>query len=996
MKAAFSIAALLIIGNVQAQYFQQDVAYNIRVELDDKNHILRGDEEVVYTNNSRDTLTFIYFHLWPNAYKNNKTALAKQLIRMGETKLFFATEDERGYIDSVSFALNGKLCLWEYDPEHIDICKIFLENPLLPQASVTISTPFKVKLPSGQISRLGHVGQSYQITQWYPKPAVYDTAGWHQMPYLTQGEFYSEFGSFDVYIDLPNNYVVGATGDLQNLDERKWLEEKVEETKVWINERKENDDWAEWKDKLEFPESSRDRKTLHYHQDRVHDFGWFADKRYHVLFGKVALPASGDSVEVWTMFTNKRASLWQNSIEYMQDAVYYYSLWNGDYPYHHATAVDGTIAAGGGMEYPNVTIIGDAGDALTLETVIMHEVGHNWFYGILGSNERDFPWLDEGVNSYNEQRYLSTKYPNGTILNKEDEPNKLLRFAGLDKYGIEDQHELTYLIQARANRDQPMNEHAQDYSLLNYGFIVYSKSAVSLNYLRHYLGDSIMDAGMHRYFEENKFKHPYPKSLENTIEQTSDENLDWFFTDIVKTREKIDYSIRSVKEVGNETKIKLSNRGLATPVMVSLMDKSDAVVHEVWVKGFESDTTIILQGLGHRVEIDRKQIMPELIRDNNYAKTHGIFKKTEPIKFKFLGAVEQPKVNQVFFAPVLGMNVPNGAMPGLMLYNHSLPSRKLSYVLIPMFGLKGSNLVGTGLVSYSVNPNYGLLETIEFGLGAKRYVYDRVLGQELKYNRFHPNITFYIKPTNYSGIVHQKFAFGSIINLLETPQKDAAGNWENQLTADLFNRVEYQIKLDHPVYATKLFARFEEHSDFVRTHFEANELIDFNGKLKLSLRYFAGAFLSNNSTNPAYNWRLDGQNAQTDYAFDGEFFDRSGADDFLGRQFSENHGGFKVPTAVGQSSTWLTSINVKAKIGRTPFGIFGDVGVSASDPFIYDAGVYVAIVPDMIEVYLPLLYSPSIQTEITTNGLEWYDLIRFQIAFDKLNLFEKIKRVDIP
>ena len=315
MKAAFSIAALLIIGNVQAQYFQQDVAYNIRVELDDKNHILRGDEEVVYTNNSRDTLTFIYFHLWPNAYKNNKTALAKQLIRMGETKLFFATEDERGYIDSVSFALNGKLCLWEYDPEHIDICKIFLENPLLPQASVTISTPFKVKLPSGQISRLGHVGQSYQITQWYPKPAVYDTAGWHQMPYLTQGEFYSEFGSFDVYIDLPNNYVVGATGDLQNLDERKWLEEKVEETKVWINERKENDDWAEWKDKLEFPESSRDRKTLHYHQDRVHDFGWFADKRYHVLFGKVALPASGDSVEVWTMFTNKRASLWQNSIE---------------------------------------------------------------------------------------------------------------------------------------------------------------------------------------------------------------------------------------------------------------------------------------------------------------------------------------------------------------------------------------------------------------------------------------------------------------------------------------------------------------------------------------------------------------------------------------------------------------------------------------------------------------------------------------------------------
>src|SRR5690606_10936306 len=138
---------------------------------------------------------------------------------MGNTAMYFASDDELGYIDSISFALNGKLCLWEIDKENIDICKVYLENPLFPGCSVTISTPFRVRLPSGSISRLGHVGESLQITPWYAKPAVYDTAGWHQMPYLTQGEFYSEFGSFDVFITLPEIYVVGATGDLQTVSE---------------------------------------------------------------------------------------------------------------------------------------------------------------------------------------------------------------------------------------------------------------------------------------------------------------------------------------------------------------------------------------------------------------------------------------------------------------------------------------------------------------------------------------------------------------------------------------------------------------------------------------------------------------------------------------------------------------------------------------------------------------------------------------------------------
>ena len=259
------------------------------------------------------------------------------------------------------------------------------------------------------------------ITQWYPKPAVYDNNGWHIMPYLNQGEFYSEFGSFDVKITLPSNYIIGATGNLQNELEINYLNKLAKHT----------DTISVFSNDMSFPKSNLDTKTLHYKENNIHDFGWFADKRFNVLKGLVELPYSKDTVTLWCMFTNNEADLWKNSIEYMHDATYYYSLWNGDYPYKQCSAVDGTISAGGGMEYPGVTVIGEMNTAKALEEVIMHEVGHNWFYGMLGSNERSHPWMDEGLNTHNELRYMRTKYP-GFNIYLDQLPEKIIKLLDLE------------------------------------------------------------------------------------------------------------------------------------------------------------------------------------------------------------------------------------------------------------------------------------------------------------------------------------------------------------------------------------------------------------------------------------------------------------------------------------------------------------------------------------------------------------------------------------
>src|SRR3989344_617453 len=176
MKKLFFILTTLTTQSLWAQtYFQQEVNYTINVKLDDVKHEFTGDEKIEYFNNSPTTLTYIYMHLWPNAYKDNNTALAKQLIESGATKLYYAKDDEKGYIDQLDFKVNDVAVKWDYLKDSIDICKIILNEPLKSGDKIIISTPFHVKIPSGSISRMGHIGQSYQITQWYPKPAVFDT-----------------------------------------------------------------------------------------------------------------------------------------------------------------------------------------------------------------------------------------------------------------------------------------------------------------------------------------------------------------------------------------------------------------------------------------------------------------------------------------------------------------------------------------------------------------------------------------------------------------------------------------------------------------------------------------------------------------------------------------------------------------------------------------------------------------------------------------------------
>ncbi|HEX6916043.1 MAG TPA: M1 family metallopeptidase, partial [Chitinophagaceae bacterium] len=515
------------------QYWQQRVDYTINVTLNDSAKTLDGFEKILYVNNSPDTLRFIWFHLWPNAYKNDKTAFSEQVTADGNTGFYFSDESERGYINRLAFKVNDITASVEEHPVYIDITKLNLPAPLPPGRSVTITTPFHVKLPKN-ISRGGYAGETFQATQWYPKPAVYDRKGWHRMPYLDQGEFYSEFGKFDVTITVPQNFIVAATGVLQNADELAMLQRTGRQPLT------EQENYKTWKLNFDgkarktgktyyelMPPSAPQTKTLRYVQDSVHDFAWFASKLFVVQYDTLR---SGSRVtDVFTFFHPWEAEQWKESLSYAKEGTGKYSQWLGAYPFRTVSVVSGEAnEASGGMEYPTITLITTKAGGQELDVTITHEIGHNWFYGILASNERDHAWMDEGMNTYYQNRYELEKYGSYHLLGKTD--------AGFfSNKTPDDAMELMLNLMFRMYKDQPIDLPSDQYSMVNYGLIVYLKASIWMKKLEEQLGRPLFDSTMQHYYREWAFRHPYPEDFRASVEKYSGADIDTLYKQLFIT-----------------------------------------------------------------------------------------------------------------------------------------------------------------------------------------------------------------------------------------------------------------------------------------------------------------------------------------------------------------------------------------------------------------------------------------------------------------------------
>lgn len=484
LKKLFGIIIIIIFFPFysHAQYWQQEVNYKIGVKLDDKTNSLDAVETIVYKNNSNDSLKFLWIHLWPNAYKNDKTAFSEQQLKNGNTDFYFSKENARGYIDGLSFTINNQLLKVEAHPTHLDIIKLIIPEGLAPNKTIEIKTPFHIKLPE-IFSRSGYLKNSYQIAQWFPKLAVYDNTGWHPMPYLEQGEFYADFGSYDVSITAPSKYTIAATGYL-------------------VNEIKDDS-----------------TNTYQYIENNIHDFAWFADENFKKTTDSAVIGSSKIVFEYYSL-SDKIAPA--KAIEFMKRSVEEKSKALGTYPYKTIKVVEDVTKKQAGMEYPTITVLYSNSEK-DLDMVIHHEVGHNWFQGMIATNERDAPWMDEGMNAYYDKLYENKYY------GSEKTETGLSKKLSFDDY--------TFLIKTleATNSDQPISTTSADFNNNNYGLIAYEKAAIWLSQLSIAMGKENFDKAMRQYFEEWKFKHPSRKDFEKIMADNSSQDLTAIFSMLGKT-----------------------------------------------------------------------------------------------------------------------------------------------------------------------------------------------------------------------------------------------------------------------------------------------------------------------------------------------------------------------------------------------------------------------------------------------------------------------------
>lgn len=973
-------------------YWQQEVNYTINVTLDDEKHTLSAFEEFEYVNNSPNALDTIYIHLWPNAYKNGETALAKQQYKSKNQLLKYGDPSIKGFIDSLDFKVNGTKVKWELHPEHIDICYLLLSSPLKSGQSIKVSTPFNVKIPSGSISRLGHIKQSYQITQWYPKPAVYDERGWNAIPYLNQGEFYSEYGSFDVSITLPKNYVIGATGDLQTASEITFLKERAKKTAANIEKGINYTEFGQVTEKNGFPESDTKIKTIRYTQQNVHDFAWFADKRFNVLKSEVKLPHSERNVTTWAMYTENEADLWIKASEYLNDAIYYYSLWNGDYPYNNVSAVDGTISAGGGMEYPNVTVIGGSGNAYQLEVVIVHEVGHNWFYGQLGTNERTHGWMDEGMNTLNEVRYMQTKYPDNTALS-DMVRDGAFHFNDLNHHDMSD---LSYRMVAALGEDQPIETHSARFTSVNYGVVMYQKTGLVFFYLRDYLGDELFDKSMRAYYDEWEFKHPQPEDMRRSLEKASGKDLSWLFDDLIQTTNHIDYKLKKVK-IDEDVAVTIKNAGQVDgPIEVATLLKGK-VVETKWIEPGAKKSVVRFENTNiDAVRIDPGKDIPEMNRQNNSWKKEGLFGKWEGLNTEFLIGDNESDETNMFWLPFIGGNKYDGFMIGPTFHNFGIPFNKFGYLISPLISFRREFISGVADLNYNFYPKRNL-RISKFGMSVKSFKADTL---------FRANESYFLTVSPYwtakIGNRGDNKPFTQDVRLQTMYRKDVSG----PTVLERFGAyAEYTFTFKKPDH----FFQGKLRNDYITRPSNGDQMARITVEGTYKFRYLRNkqkswveirGFLGNQYINEyaagtntfPYSMSLAGTNGMQDLFIDDYFFGRNETSGLYSQQRMDNMGGFKSTSNYGTTTSTMIAGNlyVDLPIKTNLLGVFVDAGTFEQNGVFSDIAINAGLgirMGNIFGLYFPMWMTDDLLSSYNTTGVfdEYGKKIRFTLHLNLIN-----------
>ncbi len=502
---------------------ERQVSYAIEVRLDPETRTLQGHERVSWRNPDRVPVGELQFHLYLNGFRDMRSTFMREsggrhrgFTGGGDdpwggiviTRMRLADSDAATDLtDHIRFIQPD-----DGNPDDQTVISVELPQAVQPGETVTLDLDFEATLPR-IFARTGWARKPdgslfFMVGQWFPKFGVYEAPGrryvpedaphgaWNTHQFHANSEFYADFGVYDVSITVPAGYTVGATGV------------RIAETR------------------------SDSTYTLTYRAEDVHDFAWTASNRF------LEYTDRWQNVNLRLLLQPEHEGQAQRHFEAAKTALSYFDRWVGSYPYSTLTLVDG-IGGSNGMEYPTLitlgTVYGLPERVRALELVTIHEFGHQYFYGLLASNEFEEAWLDEGINSYLEARIMQDAYG----------PGDLLDLAGL-RVNTFSTHRLSYAKNYPSRG--PIYRRSWDYaSVSEYARASYSKPAIALKSLENYLGWETMQRILQTYYQRWRFRHPTTRDFRDVVQEAANQDMDWFFDPYIYGTAVVDYAIDGIR-----------------------------------------------------------------------------------------------------------------------------------------------------------------------------------------------------------------------------------------------------------------------------------------------------------------------------------------------------------------------------------------------------------------------------------------------------------------
>ena len=602
-------------GKPGHKYWQNRADYIIDVELDTLSDIIMGKEIIKYTNNSPDDMDFLWLHMDQNLFKSDSRGNA--IIPLNGSR-----NGSRGQVLDGGFkisavqVISGKgrsRSISDVEYEIYDTrMKVNLPKTLKANGGeLSLKIDFSFLSPDYGSDRMGILrtdnGKVYTIAQWYPRMCVYDDLNaWNNLPYTGQGEFYLEYGDFNINITVPSDHIVVCSGELLNpletytLDQLdRWAQAEGSDETVMIRTPEEIND----------PNSrpiGRDMITWRFKMENTRDVAWASSSAFILDAARINLPSGNNSMAISAYpIESYGNNAWERSTEYTKASVEYYSERWFEYPYTTAINVAGNVK---GMEYPAVSFCYYNSKGADLWGVTDHEFGHNWFPMIVGSNERLYGWMDEGFNTL--INYFSTQeFNNGEYKTRIGEN---LRYAAymFTKEGLEP------IITAPDNLIED-----------NMGLQYYKTGMFLLLLRKHVLGPKRFDDAFRSYIHRWAYKHPSPDDFFRTMEDVSGEDLGWFWRSWVMNNWQLDQAVTGVKYVDDKPEngaiITIKNmKEIPMPVKLEITTESEKKMEvklpvEIWKKNIEWSFVVETNEKIKKVEVDPKYEYPDINGKNN-------------------------------------------------------------------------------------------------------------------------------------------------------------------------------------------------------------------------------------------------------------------------------------------------------------------------------------------------------------------------------------------